>query len=52
MSVREPTEENKKLIRRKRLNPDKWLVVWEDYDTLELLNRRGRRRVIKKDNCQ
>ena len=52
MGIKEPTEENKKLITSERLNPDRWFVIWEDYEVLELINRRGHRRTIRKTNCQ
>ena len=26
-----------------RLKPENWNVYWEDYDVLEIINRRGRR---------
>lgn len=50
MEVREPTLENKKLMESKGLNADRWLVVWEDKDVLEVVSKRTRRRrVLKKD---
>lgn len=42
------TEIQKNLLKEHNLNPDHWKVVWDDYDTLEVLNRRGRRHVIRK----
>ena len=49
MEVREPTLENKKLMKSKRLRPDMWLVIWEDKDVLEVVSKRTRRRrVLKK----
>ena len=49
METREPTDENKKLIKSKGLKPDMWLVIWEDKDVLEVISKRTRRRrVLKK----
>ena len=50
MEIRQPTDENKKLIESKGLNADKWLVVWEDWEVLEIISKRSRmRRVITKE---
>lgn len=49
METREPTDENKKLMKSKGLRPDMWLVIWEDKDVLEVVSKRTRRRrVLKK----
>lgn len=49
MEVRELTPENKELMKRNNLNPDRWLVIWEDKDVLEVISKRTRRRrVLKK----
>ena len=49
MQVRPPTLENKKLMKSKGLNTDRWLVVWEDKEVLEVISKRTRqRRVLKK----
>jgi hypothetical protein len=49
MEIRQPTLENKKLMQSKRLNPNMWLVVWEDKDALEVISKRSKmRRVLKK----
>ena len=49
METRKPTLENKKLMESKGLNADRWLVVWEDKEVLEVLSKRTRhRRVLKK----
>lgn len=49
MEIRQPTTENKKLMERKGLNADRWLVVWEDKDVLEVVSKRSKqRRVLKK----
>ena len=37
METRQPTTENKKLMESKGLNADRWLVVWEDKDVLEVV---------------
>lgn len=42
------TDEQIALLKANRLNPDNWEVVHEDKRTLEVLNRRKRRRVLKK----
>ena len=44
------TDEQIALLKANRLNPDNWEVVHEDKRTLEVLNKRKRRRVLKK--CQ
>lgn len=50
METRQPTTENKKLMESKGLNADRWLVVWEDREVLEVVSKRTRRRrVLKKD---
>lgn len=49
METREPTTENKKLMKSKGLVADRWLVIWEDKDVLEVVSKRTRRRrVLKK----
>jgi hypothetical protein len=49
MEVRQPTLENKKLMESKGLNPNMWLVVWEDRKVLEVIsNRSKQRRVLRK----
>lgn len=49
MELRQPTTENKKLMESKGLNADRWLVVWEDKDVLEVVSKRSKqRRVLKK----
>jgi hypothetical protein len=49
MEVRQPTVENKKLMQSKRLNPDMWLIVWEDKEVIEVISKRSKqRRVLKK----
>ena len=48
----ELSEENKRFIQSKGLNPSRWFVIWEDYEVLEVINRRGQRRVLKKSKCQ
>ena len=49
MEIRQPTNDNKKVIQANRLNPERWLVVWEDHEVLEIVNKRTRqRRVIAK----
>ena len=50
VEVKEPTADNKRLMESKGLNADRWLVVWEDKDVLEVISKRSRqRRVLKKD---
>ena len=50
MQVREPTLENKKLMKSKGLNIDMWLVIWEDREVLEVISKRTRqRRVLRKE---
>ena len=49
METREPTTENKKLMKSKGLRPDMWLVIWEDKNVLEVVSKRSKqRRVLKK----
>lgn len=49
METREPTDENKKLMKSKGLRPEMWLVIWEDKDVLEVISKRSKqRRVLKK----
>ena len=49
MEIRQPTLENKKLMKSKGLRPDMWLVIWEDKDVLEVVSKRSKqRRVLKK----
>ena len=49
METRKPTTENKKLMESKGLNADRWLVVWEDKEVLEVVSKRSKqRRVLKK----
>lgn len=49
METREPTDENKKLMESKGLNADRWLVVWEDKEVLEVVSKRSKqRRVLRK----
>ena len=48
MEIRQPTTENKKLMESKGLNSDRWLVVWEDKEVLEVVTRSKQRRVLKK----
>lgn len=35
-----------------KINPDKWVVCWEDYDFLEIVNARHRRIIIEKKNSK
>lgn len=46
METREPTLENKKLMKSKGLRPDMWLVIWEDKDVLEIISKRTRQRRV------
>ena len=46
LETREPTTENKKLIKSKGLRPDMWLVIWEGKDVLEVISKRTRRRRV------
>lgn len=49
MEARQPTPANKKLMERKGLNADRWLVVWEDKEVLEIVSKRSKqRRVLRK----
>ena len=49
METREPTLENKKLMKSKGLRPDMWLVIWEDKEVLEVVSKRSKmRRVLRK----
>ena len=49
MEIRQPTLENKKLMKNKGLNADRWLVVCEDREVLEVVSKRSKqRRVLKK----
>lgn len=49
MEVRQPTTENKNLMKSKGLRPEMWLVIWEDKDVLEVISKRSKqRRVLKK----
>lgn len=49
MELRQPTTENKKLMESKGLNPNMWLVVWEDKEVLEVVSKRSKqRRVLRK----
>ena len=53
MEIRQPTTENKKLMKNNGLAPDRWLVIWEDKDTLEVISKRTRqRRILNKDGDQ
>lgn len=50
MQIRQPTDENKALMKSKGLNVDRWLVVWEDREVLEVISKRTKqRRVLKKE---
>lgn len=44
-------EEQIKLIESHgvKLKPENWVVCWEDYDVLEIINRRHRRMKIDKN---
>lgn len=44
METREPTLENKKLMKSKGLRPDMWLVIWEDKEVLEVVSKRSKQR--------
>ena len=46
--LKEPNEKQRQLILKAGLNPYRWKVIWDDKDVLEVVNRRGRRHVIKK----
>lgn len=46
--LKEPNEKQKNLILKAGLNPEMWKVIWDDKDVLEVVNRRGRRHIIKK----
>ena len=46
--LKEPNEKQRQLILKAGLNPDRWKVIWDDKDVLEVVNRRGRRHIIKK----
>ena len=49
IQMQNPTSENKELMKRNNLNPDRWFVIWEDKHTLEVISKRTRqRRVLKK----
>ena len=49
MEIRQPTTENKKLMESKGLNSDRWIVVWEDKEVLEVVSKRSKqRRVLRK----
>jgi len=49
MEIRQPTLENKKLMESKGLNADRWIVVWEDKEVLEVVSKRSKqRRVLRK----
>ena len=49
MEIRQPTLENKKLMESKGLNADRWLVIWEDKEVLEVVSKRSKqRRVLRK----
>ena len=46
--LQEPNEKQRQLILKAGLNADRWKVIWDDKDVLEVVNRRGRRHIIKK----
>ena len=46
--LKEPNEKQRQLILKAGLNPDRWKVIWDDKDVLEVVNRRGRRHNNKK----
>lgn len=48
------TDEQIKIIKESGLNinPDNWVVCWEDYDILEIVNARHRRIRIEKKNLK
>ena len=46
--LKEPNEKQIQLILKAGLNAERWKVIWDDKDVLEVVNRRGRRHVIKK----
>lgn len=46
--LKEPNEKQRQLILKAGLNAERWKVIWDDKDVLEVVNRRGRRHVIKK----
>ena len=49
MQIRQPTDENKALMKSNGLNVDRRLVVWEDREVLEVISKRTKqRRVLKK----
>ena len=49
METREPTLENKKLMKSKGLRPDMWLVIWKDREVLEVVSKRSKmRRALRK----
>lgn len=52
MQVRQPTAENKKLMKSKGLNTDMWLVVWEDREVLEVISKRSKQRRVLKKDCE
>ena len=46
---REPDETERILLERNGLNPEQWIVVWDDYEVLEVISKRShRRRKLKK----
>lgn len=50
MQIRQPTDENKELMKSKGLNADRWLVIREDREVLEVISKRSKqRRVLKKE---
>lgn len=52
MEVRQPTTENKKLMQSKGLNADRWLVVWEDREVLEVISKRSKQRRVLEKECE
>lgn len=51
--MQDPTAENKELMKRNNLNPDRWIVILEDREVLEVISKRTRqRRVLNKDGDQ
>ena len=50
--LKEPNEKQRQLILKAGLNADRWTVIWDDNDVLEVVNRRGRRHIIKKSTLK
>lgn len=52
MQIRQPTDKLKALMKRNGLNADRWLVVWEDREVLEVISKRTKQRIVlKKGGC-